>query len=115
TKSCREENGRPHPRRPAKLFERKGCFSLWKVNQKDHNLCAAAIVEQPRATCSTRLLVSTWSSFIRQASDTRKPCRNIRSNKQWSRTSFLLPLGASIKPLNLREVMCFWSLISASP
>src|SRR5438132_13865409 len=28
-------------------IEIRSCFSLWKVNQKDHNLCAAAIVEQP--------------------------------------------------------------------
>jgi hypothetical protein len=41
------------------------------------------------------------SYFIRQASDTRKPCRNIRSNKQRSRTSFLLPLAASNQPFNL--------------
>jgi hypothetical protein len=27
-------------------IESRSCFSLWKVNQKDHNLCAAATVEQ---------------------------------------------------------------------
>jgi hypothetical protein len=58
------------------------------------------VVDNPpfnRATCSTRLSVSTWSSLIPQASETRKPCRNIRSNKHRSRTSFLLPLAASIE------------------
>src|SRR5271165_4396805 len=76
------------------------------------------VVDNPlfnRATCSTRLSVSTWSSFIRQASDTRNPCRNIRSNKQRSRTSFLLSLVASINRSTSREVRCFRSLISASP
>src|SRR6266478_1510011 len=34
-------------------IESRSCFSLWKVNQKDHNLCAAAIVEQPRKNSST--------------------------------------------------------------
>src|SRR4029077_6258708 len=33
-------------------IESRSCFSLWKVNQKDHNLCAAAIVEQPRKKSS---------------------------------------------------------------
>src|SRR5271165_249545 len=78
----------------------------------------ACVVDNPlfnRATCSTRLSVSTWSSFIRQASDTRNPCRNIRSNKQRSRTSFLLSLVASINRSTSREVRCFRSLISASP
>ena len=50
------------------------------------------------------------SYFIRQASDTRKPCRNIRSNKQRSRTSFLLPLVASINRSTSRLVRCFRSL-----
>src|SRR5271169_1212860 len=71
------------------------------------------VVDNPpfnRATCSTRLSVSTWSSVIRQASDTRKPCRNIRSNKQRSRTSFLLPLVASINRSTSRLVRCFRSL-----
>src|SRR5260370_12412030 len=71
------------------------------------------VVDNPpfnRATCSTRLSVSTSSSFIRQASDTRKPCRNIRSNKQRSRTSFLLPLVASINRSTSRPVRGFRSL-----
>src|SRR5260370_2310894 len=34
------------------VIESRSCFSLWKVNQKDHNLCAAAIVEQPRKKSS---------------------------------------------------------------
>src|ERR1700687_5898457 len=42
------------------------------------------------------------------------PCRNIRSNKQRSRTSFLLPLVASINRSTSREVRCFRSLISAN-
>ena len=50
------------------------------------------------------------SYFIRQAYDTRKPCRNIRSNKQRSRTSFLLPLVASINRSISRLVRCFRSL-----
>src|SRR5271166_6647004 len=73
------------------------------------------VVDSPpfnRETCSTLLSVSTWSSFIRQASDTRKPCRNIRSNKQRSRTSFLLPLVASINRSTSRPVRCFLSLSS---
>src|SRR5580692_11066427 len=40
---------------------------------------------------------------------TRKPCRNIRSNKQRSRTSFLLPLVASINRSTSRLVRCFRS------
>jgi hypothetical protein len=44
---------------------------------------------------------------LQQASDTRKPCRNIRSNKQRSRTSFLLPLVASINHSTSRLVKCF--------
>ena len=36
-------------------IESRSCFSLWKVNQKDHNLCAAAIVEQPRKKRLARL------------------------------------------------------------
>src|SRR5271166_2203116 len=73
------------------------------------------VVDNPpfnRATCSTGLSVSTWSSFIRQASDTRKPCRNIRSNKQRSRASFLLPFVASINRSTSRPVRCFLSLSS---
>ena len=54
------------------------------------------------------------SYFIRQAYDTRKPCRNIRSNKQRSRTSFLLPLVASINRSISRLVRCFRSLSPAS-
>ena len=50
-----------------------------------------------------------------QASDTRKPCRNMRSNKHRSRISFLLPLVASINRSTSREVRCFRSLISANP
>src|ERR1700756_3813629 len=33
-------------------IESRSCFSLWKVNQKDHNLCVAATVEQPRKKSS---------------------------------------------------------------
>jgi hypothetical protein len=64
---------------------------------------AASSIDPPfnRATCKTRLSVSTWSSFSRQASDTRRPCRNIRSNKQRSRASFRLPLGRLDQPLDL--------------
>ena len=79
---------------------------------------SGCVVDNPpfnRATCSTRLSVSTWSSFIRQASDTRKPCRNIRSNRQRSRASFLLPLVASISRSTSRPVRCFRSLISPAP
>jgi hypothetical protein len=50
-----------------------------------------------RRTCNTPLSVSTWSSFNPHASDTRKPCRNMRSNRQRSRASFLPPLTASIR------------------
>ena len=74
------------------------------------------VVDSPpfnRATCNTRLSVSTWSSFIRQASDTRKPCRNIRSKRQRSRASFRLPLVASISRSTSRPVKCFRSLSSA--
>src|SRR5271165_6173315 len=68
-----------------------------------------------RATCNTRLSVSTWSSFIPQASDTHKPRRNIRSNRQRSRTSFLLPLVASINRSTFRMVRCFRSLPPSPP
>src|SRR5271157_87945 len=77
--------------------------------------CVVANPPFNRATCNTRLSVSTWSSFMPQASDTRKPCRNIRSNKHRSRISFLPPFVASINRSTSREVRCFRSLISASP
>src|ERR1700680_167784 len=73
------------------------------------------VVDKPPfnlATCSTRLSVSTWSSFIRQASDTRKPCRKMRSSTQRSRTSFLLSFVASIRRSTSRLVTCFRSLSS---
>jgi hypothetical protein len=35
-----------------------------------------------RATCSTRLVVSAWDNRSPQASDTRKPCRDISNSKQ---------------------------------
>ena len=68
------------------------------------------VVERPRfnpATCSTRLSVS---SFNRQASVTRRPCRNIRSNKHRSRASLRLPFVASIIRSTLRPVRWFRSL-----
>jgi hypothetical protein len=44
-----------------------------------------------------------------------QPCRNIRSNKHRSRTSFLLPLVASINRSTSRLVRCFRSLTSITP
>jgi len=76
---------------------------------------SGCVVDSPcfnRATCNTRLSVSTWSSFIRQASETRKPCRNIRSKRQRSRASFRLPLTASISRSTSRPVRCFRSVSS---
>ena len=76
---------------------------------------SGCVVDRPpfnRATCKTRLSVSTWSSFNPQASDTRKPCRNMRSNRQRSRASFRLPLVASISRSTSRPVRCFRSLSS---
>jgi len=92
------------------ILARSFSHALTALNSSPRRCC---VVDKPlfnRATCSTRLSVSTWSSFIRQASDTRKPCRNIRSNKQRSRTSFLLPLVASINRSTSRLVRCFRSL-----
>jgi hypothetical protein len=69
---------------------------------------SGCVVDSPafnRDTCNTRLSVSTGSSFIRQASATRSPCRNISSNKQRSLASFRPP-GRLDQPSNLaaREV-----------
>ena len=79
---------------------------------------AGCVVDNPpfnRATCSTRLCMSTWSSLIAQTSDTRRPCRNIRSKRQRSRTSFLLPFVASINRSTSRAVRCLRWLASLSP
>ena len=60
---------------------------------------SGCVVDNPcfnRTTCNTRLCVSTWSSFNRQASDTLNPCRNIRSKRQRSRASLRVPLVAAI-------------------
>jgi hypothetical protein len=46
--------------------------------------------------CNTRLCASTWSSLSRQASDTRKPWRNIRSKRQRSRASLRMPRVTAI-------------------
>ena len=84
--------------------------ALMALNSVLRNGC---VVDKPPfnlATCNTRLSVSTWSSFIRQASDTRKPCRKIRSNKQRSRASLRLPFAVSINRSTSRLVRCFRSL-----
>jgi hypothetical protein len=52
------------------------------------------VVENPSfnlAMCKTLPLVSTCSSFKRQASETRKPWRKIKSSKQPSRALLRLP------------------------
>jgi len=77
----------------------------------------SCVVDNPpfnRATCSTRLSVSTWSSFIRQASDTRKPCRNIRSNKQRSRARSCCPWSIQSTVQTSQLVRCFRSLPPAN-
>jgi len=71
---------------------------------------SGCVVDRPRfnrATCKTRLSLSTWSSLKRQASETLRPCRNIRSKRQRSRASFRLPLAASISRSTSRLVRCF--------
>src|SRR6266446_5031801 len=69
-------------------IESRSCFSLWKVNQKDHNLCAAAIVEQPRKKSSL------GSTTFR--SQSRKICRSVTTSHRIRR---FLPF-ASIRKRN---------------
>jgi hypothetical protein len=47
------------------------------------------------------------SSCKAQASDTRKPCRNIMSNKQQLRASKRLPLVTAMSFSKSRPVRCF--------
>ena len=79
-------------------------LALYKTNGVLFSSGAAVSQCFNLATCKTRLSVPTWSSFMRHASDTRKPCRNIRNNRQRSRASFRLPLVASISRSTSRPV-----------
>jgi hypothetical protein len=63
-----------------------------------------------RETCGTRLSVPTSSSFTPQASHTRKPCRNIGTNRQRSRASLRVSFVASINRSTSRLVRCFRSM-----
>jgi hypothetical protein len=62
----------------ARTFLRARSFSQAPM-ARSSSPCKGCVVDNPpfsRRTCSRRLSVSTWSNFSRQASDTRKPCRN---------------------------------------
>jgi hypothetical protein len=97
-------------------FIRARCFSQAATATARSPLPrSGCVVDSPpfnRATCSTRLSVSTWSSFNRQASDTRKPSRNIKSKRQRSRTSFRRPVVASMRRSTSRSVRCLRSVSS---
>jgi len=57
------------------------------------------VVESPffrRRTCSVRPSRSRSATVKPSASDTRRPCRNIRSNRQRSRLAFRRPWAATI-------------------
>src|ERR1700757_3408588 len=56
------------------VIESRSCFSLWKVNQKDHNLCAAAIVEQH--------LKKNWPGSTTFRSQSRRICRSVTTSRR---------------------------------
>lgn len=67
-----------------------------------------------RRTCSVRPSRSRSATVKLIASDTRNPCRNIRSNKHRSRVAFRLPWAATIRFSISRAVRCFRSSIILS-